>query len=165
MICIETIFYQVLMVLLSLSILSATIAELFAEKKNAMPKIFSQNLVVHPQDPCPITCISSHNIQKDVKKGSPLEFITSLNLVERFGLTPQTDTNAVFDEVDGRNRVDKQFPTNGGASRPCLWYICGGYPLWLLLAPPSSNPWQLSAPANCPMPFAPCCSPCPSLLA
>jgi hypothetical protein len=124
------------MILTFLSILSATIAELFAEKNNAMPNMFSQKLVVHPQDPCPITCISSHKSQKDARKESLLEFITSLNLIERFGLTPQTDDNVVVDEVDVSNRVDNQSPTNGGASHPCLWYVRDGYPLWPLLAPP-----------------------------
>jgi hypothetical protein len=40
--------YQVFMILTSLSILSAMIVELFAEKNNAMPKMFSQKLVAHP---------------------------------------------------------------------------------------------------------------------
>jgi hypothetical protein len=145
------------MILMSLSILSATIAELFAEKNNAMPKMFFQKLVVHPRDPCPITCISSHNShEKDARKGSLLEFINSLNLIEQFGLTPQKDDNAVVDEVDGSNRVDNQSLTNGGASCPCLWYLHNVYPLGPSLAPISSSPWWSSASANCPMPFVPC---------
>ncbi len=77
---------QVFMILTSLCILPGRIR---------LSCLNPEKLVAHPQNPCHFTCILSNNIQKDARKGSLLEFITSLNLMEQFCLTPQTDDNAL----------------------------------------------------------------------